>query len=362
MRERLAELSPREWLAHKRNELGADRLFDAPADQLAQLIERIPAEDRDVARDVWMARYDKRIPEIHDELMEQYLDFVRPILPEEEKQVIDRTYFGVFPTGRFEGYAGLTPRGDRIVILNEGLPYTISFWSHWYLKTYEQGKVDFLANDPVMLQQALRHILSVWLGRPPLFPIPDVYPISRDSWALGQVLTMSAISFVLGHEINHIVQNDPDYGPDREINHRAEFAADLAGTTLSMRAAALYSAYKDTYFTNYMLFAPFFALGIISLFGNEDSLTHPSPSRRRDHILTNLPSIWRAVFKDAADAFLEELDENLFSLMAFNSQRLFETFNDYRSLFPIVGSPDEKADMAWARNGLVRARGCSAPL
>jgi len=192
------EMSPREWFVYVRHKHGYDVPFASPKSALEDFLARIPASDRDKAREVWTKRYTMTIPEIQDELMQQYLEPLMPVLKTEERDIAETTFFGILPTHDFNGYAGFTPRGDRVIILHEGLVHTLSFWSSWYLRVMEESGKDFLIDNPEELSVALSYILSVWYGsmRPPR--LPDVYPKDKDSLGPQRMLDFRSHCICLG--------------------------------------------------------------------------------------------------------------------------------------------------------------------
>lgn len=347
------KMSPKEWLQHIRELKGLNKNFCIPKDSLKEFINRIPEKFRKNAEKIWFARYNVNISDIHDELMETYLQQIKPILTKDELEIIKNTYFGIFPTCDFNGFAGYTPKGDRIVLLHEGLGYTINFWSHWYLRLLDENGIDYLLKNPTSLEYVLSYILSIWYGKQNYkTPLPDIYPKTEDSWSLSERLTLSSIAFVLGHEIGHIYYGHNKYSNNKNHNHKMEFEADLVSLRISIRFSLIKSTliYSDTYYTKYMLFGPLFALGIMSLFGDSDSLTHPSPSSRRDNIINNIMNEIRTLVGDEKfDVFLEEMDIDLHDILKRNSDRLFEKFKDYREIINLMDEFKTPVDNTWLK-------------
>ncbi len=347
------EMMPNEWLAHLRRKHGLIGNFSTSTEELEDLLQRIPESHRDVARKIWQSRYQISKSEIHDELMEQYLDEVKPALNPKEFGVVNSTFFGLMPTAKFNGYAGFSPRGDRVVILHEGLGYTLSFWSHWHLRSLiDEGGLDYLGSNPISLINAFIHILQCWYGyKPDLTKRPDIYPKSVDAWELSQCMTLAAISFVLGHEIGHILKDHKGYTSNVAVNHAQEYEADRIGLSITVRHALLKSAclQKDNYFDKLMLFGPLFALGVMSLFGDHSSKTHPSPSQRRLKLLKSYEDEFKTIFDDK---HLSEINEDLFNILTRNSSNLFILFERYRNIMDKVEIGTRAVDNSWVHSEL----------
>jgi hypothetical protein len=146
---RIDEMDPKQWLEHVRESHGANRAFSADLDLLDDYLTRIPPQHKEAARTVWMSRFDTSISDIHDELIQMYFAQIIPVLNAKEKSIVDKLYFGIFPTHEFNAYAGATPRGDSVVILHEGLGHLLAYWSHWIsrLAIDEDGR-DYLRSSP----------------------------------------------------------------------------------------------------------------------------------------------------------------------------------------------------------------------
>lgn len=348
------EMTPSEWLASVREKYGLRGNLSFPDSWLEDLLSRIPASDRDAAWKIWTERRSKKASQVQDEMMEQYLQQVLPILRPNEKKIAEATFFGVLPTYQFNAYAGFTPRGDRIVILHHALAYTLSYWSHWYLRMKDEGGKDYLRENSERLLEALVYILSIWLGQPPNVELPDIYPKTEDSWRLDECLVLSAISFVIGHELGHILSGHNRYDADRDKNHAMEFEADQIGLSIAIRHTLVKTAVikGDTYHTKFMLFGPLFALSVMSLFGDRSSHTHPSPSDRRSKLLMVYQGELQKILGNRLTDFLEDIDHDVFDVLGNNSNRLFELLAIYRELISELKSGIQPADAPWLRKEL----------
>lgn len=257
-----SQMTPAEWLDSVRQKYGLVGNLDVPDSWLEDLLGRIPEADREAARKVWLGRRSQSASQVQDELVQTYLQEVLPVLRPNERTVVETTFFGILPTYQFNAFAGFTPGGDRIVILHLALVHTLSYWSHWYLRTKDEGGRDYLRETPEQLLQALPYIVSIWLGQQPHGRLPDIYPKTADSWQLDRCLVFSAISFILGHEVGRILGGHSGYGPDCVQNHAMEFEADRGGLSIAIRHSLVKSAAieGDTYHTKFMLFGHYLLL------------------------------------------------------------------------------------------------------
>ena len=354
----LAQMSPKEWFAWTRKKHGGDRAFAMPKSALDAFIARIPNDDREKAREVWTSRYQMTYGEIHDDLMLQYLEQMRPVLKENERAASEKIFFGILETFEFNGYAGYTPRGDRVIVLHQGLGNTLSGWSHWFARSVvEEGGLDYLRRSPEKLVYALEFTLRAWYGRiKPDMRMPDLYPSTNDGWHLSECLTFSAMTFVIGHELGHILHNHDAYTADTEQNHAMEYEADKTGLSICLRHSLLKGSYMpDNYYTKFMLFAPFFALAVMSLLGDSDTDTHPSPTSRRDHLLSMYETEARSLLGPKYDAVVQEIDEDLFHVIRKNSLSTFGVFAEYRGIMESIDIGPRVVDKSWLRAALVRA-------
>jgi hypothetical protein len=119
-------------------------------------------------------------------------------------------------------------------------------------------------------------MLSIWHGTEWGLRRPDIYPTSQDGWRFSECLALSAIAFVMGHEIGHVLRKHSSYTGSARDNHRMEFEADRTGLSIAVRYALLKAATmeeSDSYYLKFMLYGPLLAVGVISLFGDADSET-----------------------------------------------------------------------------------------
>ncbi len=350
MKNDLCNLTPSQWVAHMRAQHGLteDLPYQVPAEFLDDFLSHLPDTDREEAREVWGSRQGRPAHEIYDELMQTYTEQIGPILKPEEHRVFSDTYFAVLPTRKFNGYAGFTPRGDRVIVLHEALGFTLNYWSYWYLRLHEEGN-GYLTNDPERLVAICKYIMRVWNGLPPGTCRPDIHPRTTDSWRLAETMTLSAISFVLGHELGHVLRGHTPYTDDRDANHAMEFEADQIGLSVTIRHSMIKSSSlkQDNYFTKFGLFAPLFAMAVMSLFGDTSSVTHPSATQRKDKLLASYWNVFRTVFTGTAQVFWDDIDESLQNVLEFNASRLFEIAEALRDIIRDIGDEMPAHDLSW---------------
>jgi hypothetical protein len=350
-----SDMNPAEWLASMRKRYGLVGNVSFPDEWLDDIARRIPRPNREAARHIWERRRSMSAADLHDELMRAYLSQIVPVLRADEKMIADATFFGILPTFQFNAYAGFTPRGDRVVILHQALTHMLCFWSHWYLRMKDEGgSPNYLYDSAEKLLDALSYVVGNWMGIRVSDRMPDIYPKTSDSWRLDDCLVMSAITFVIGHEIGHIKCGHTGYVDDRRHNHGMEFEADRCGLSVVIRHTLVKGAVikGDTYHTKFMLFGPLFALAVMSLLGDQTSDTHPSASERRAMLLVGYEEELKRVLGDRFDEFLDDVDRDVFGILERNSRYLFALFSDYRELIQDVKSVMRMADMPWLRNEL----------
>ncbi|MBE0681585.1 MAG: M48 family metalloprotease [Anaerolineales bacterium] len=343
-------MTPSEWIAHIRAEHGLTDTtpYHVPNDWLNSLISHLPAKDRRKARKVWNSRQGRPAYQIYDELMKTYTEQIEPILQSNERQVFLETNFAVFPTHQFNGYAGFTPRGDRVIILHQALGVTLNFWSFWYLRVFEEGN-NYLTDNPVRLAETCKYIMRVWNGLQTITPLPDIYPRTNDSWELSETMTLSAISFVLGHELGHVLHNHTSYTNNRDANHAMEFEADQIGLSIAIRHSMIksMSLKQDNYFAKFGLFAPLFALSVMSIFGDTPTNTHPSPTQRKEKLLLAYRDIFSDIFDEKDQEIWDWVDENLQRVLEYNSSNLFELMSVMRDITQKIPISPPARDISW---------------
>lgn len=343
-------LTPREWIRYLRAEHGltTHSVYHIPDDALDDLVSHIPEQDRKKAREVWVNRRGRPAYEIFNELMADYLDQIKHILKPEEREIFDNTYFALLPIMDFNGYAGFTPKGDRVIVLHEAIGYTLNYWSHWYLRLMEEGETYFSGN-PRRFIGITEYIADVWYGNRPTGKMPDIYPSTMDSWELQDMLTLSAISFVIGHEIGHILHKHSGYSAKQEVNHAMKYEADRAGLSIAIRHSMVKSIAlkRDNYSTKFGLFAPLFAIGVIGMFGNKSSLTHPSASQRAEKILSCYADVFKEIFREHSETIWDEIDPNMLDILSNNSAQLLDIAKLINSLNSLDRAKSSIFDFSW---------------
>jgi hypothetical protein len=351
------EMSPAEWLSALRQKYGLARV-SFPDAWLDAFSARIPLSHRAEMRRVWLARKGMSAEALHDELMKEYLDQILPVLRPDERQAAESTFFGILPTFQFNAYAGFTPRGDRVVILHEMLGATLAIWSHWYARMQDENKKDHLLGNSDELRNMLRYVHSLWSAQPFEGVLPDIHPKTEDSWHLDETLVMSAICFVIGHELGHVICGHQGYTADRRRNYAMEFEADRIGLSIVARHAVVKGALaKDTYHTKFALFGPLFALAVMAFFRNKSSETHPSATERRLRLVRSYRRVLRDFLDSEASSWRREIGSDVFKVLENNAHRLFWLMEEYRSMFDDVKlSVEAPAPPPWVRTELAAFR------
>lgn len=282
----------KQWFEQLQRARGAFRPFPASRDWVDAYLRALPPDFREAARPVWEARFGKTIAEVQNELMAIYLGTTARYLTGDEAHAIRHVLFALYPTYAFEAHVGDTPVGGTAVILHEAIGNVIAFWCHLFTRlSFDGGFAASLFHESGRMETIIRFLQMSWQGsganNPDVF---GVYPTDADSWALSEHLCLSAIAFVIAHEIGHIVHGDAGYTANRAANHRMEFAADRFGLRLCIRRAMALSAEEqgDNYVAQHLLLGPFVALAVIALYGEAASDTHPSIGDRIDSLVAAL--------------------------------------------------------------------------
>lgn len=98
-----------------------------------------------------------------------------------------------------------------------------------------------------------------------------------------------------------------------------------------------------------MLFGPFFATAVMSLFGDTSSNTHPSPSSRSEQLIQTYQEAVRLLLKDKFDSVINEIDERLFEILSANNQGLFSVLAKYREIIDTIDIGPREIDNSWLR-------------
>ncbi len=326
-----SELSPAEWLQNVRKDLGYNKRFSMPWKQIKEYINRLPKEEQKRATDVWRKRYSQTYGNIHDNQMNSYCKVLMSVLEEDQRKFMNSVFFGVYPTGEFTGYSDKMEKGHRVIILHEGLCYTIHFLSSLYFRIYEDGLESFIEGRNPELLKAVLWIKSIWDGQEPAVSLPDIFPKNKDSWELSSSLTAAALIFVLSHELGHAFLNHPEYGPRMQDNHKIEYEADRFALRTILRYSIMISFAKDdTYHTQASLFAPYFLCSVFSMFGVDASKSHPSPRAR-------MLRISRIIEEELIDLigeprfrlFKKDMGSDIFDLLKTNGMGLMEVMSAF---------------------------------
>ena len=169
------------------------------------------------------------------------------------------------------------------------------------------------------------------------------------SWMLAEMMTFSAISFVIGHELGHILHDHTTYTDDRDANHTMEFKADQLGLSIAIRHSLFksYALKQDNYFTKFGLFGPLFALAVMSLFGDSSSETHPSLKQRRDKLLASYWSVFSSIFADKSQQVWSGIDESLQDILEYNTENLFQIIEMLYGVIRDVNHEVRAHDVSW---------------
>lgn len=338
----MIKLSPQEWLNQERIVRGFSGASQIDQKWVDQIVSKVPIKDQKTTKDIWLSRIGKTVGEIHDEQMEQYKARFKLTLSGDERRVVDDCYFGILPTKDFNAYAGRTPWGDRVVILHEALTHIVAIWCHWYSRSSEEG--GNILNTDEKKHAMLEYFVQVWNEVPVEQKLPDIYPSSKEQWSYSETLAIACMNFIMGHEIGHVIHNHEGYSNNKKANHLMEYQADEKGMEICIKMfLSLVSAGMDDDADAYLL-APLMSVGIISLFRDRSSNTHPSATERKEKIQKNMSLMLK--FGEN-----KELDKHL--LMLFTEvEQMFLILSGYASEVEVLMSEYSKPDNSWLQSML----------
>jgi len=312
MNKSVYEMSPSEWLQYQRKQQGYnEKLIPIKAVQkeLQDRFGKLPADlQRVLSQYSTFTRAD-----VDDEQIAVQLRTLRRIIKQEEWIRIKDVFIGVFPTYEVDGFAGRTPRGDKIVMLHAGLFVSLSLLADLFVcerDSYNEGE-NFLESNLEAVLQHLACVSKLWVENQTLqamYSVP-MAPTTAESMKHSGAIGIAAATFFLGHELGHIIDAHRNYDwRMQELNHKMEYDADHWGLRFCIRyilfnLPALYS--KEIIYSRLSLLGPFLALGLIAAISNERSLTHPSASDRFERI----KNIIKDVIRDEFNAFSADGDK-----------------------------------------------------
>lgn len=287
----LSKMTPEEWVEYLRTKHGCD-------DEPEIGFEIVGTTDEETE---WLQQERYRLERLAKRTTEQAItsarvDSIRKVMRQEELARIEDVFFGMFPTYSVNAFAGFSPRGDRVVMLHSALPATISAWAKFFLAKMEANSEsdpgEHLPTDDDLLWLCYS-VGSAWVPEfKPLIPFSGhftpktISPISDDSRNLARVLSESALLFVIGHEVGHILEGHVGYHPtDKTFNHNMEFEADSWGLRLCLRHALRAGVTSDdTFVTKFAMLGPHLSMGTIATIRNVQTGHHPSVDRRFERI------------------------------------------------------------------------------
>jgi hypothetical protein len=321
-------LSPKEWIEYQRHLRGYEEL-PLPKDLVTKATKTLPGEHSGLIEQFSQLTRGQ----LDDRLIQVYLDSVKGVLTAREREAISGVYFGIFPTFEINGFADRTPRGDPIVMIHLGMPLCAHLWANFFLYTLEQGSWDFLDRRPNDVVGLFCLIGSLWekdLWKKKMKIISDahsIFPRDEESWLLSSVLTHSAMVFVLGHEVGHIIEGHKGYNPnDPAYNHHMEYSADTWALRICLRYVILSGiAYPDTYYSKFMLLGPYLVLSMTATIMDVQGKTHPSPSERLMKIRNAYePTIVSILGNEGFQRYKQEMDADFLDRITSIGERLFE--------------------------------------
>ena len=206
-------------------------------------------------------------------------------LTSEERKFIGGVFVGIMPTNKLNAQKRETPKGDTVLILHAGLLQTLQFIS-MYLPVQIKGDLSTstFPDTDLLLLTYLCAIGQLW--------IPDLINLHCEaealallpetSWKRVDMLMKTALGFILGHEIFHLMDGQL-YSGITSRDHALELKADRYGLDHAARMfwkTLAADPRLSRELASYALLGPYVALAAEALAANPNSKTHPpSPLR-----------------------------------------------------------------------------------
>jgi hypothetical protein len=296
-----AEMSPKEWLHYQREKRGHNKMGLPPEDvvKIGEDFKKRGFAPLEV--DKIVAQFSKySLADVADIAIEQMVTPIYRILTLQETQRVKDVFIGAFPTYSMDAYTTKTPRGDKVIMLHEGLILSFSYWTKLFICEMEHEfsteSSDFFEANRDAIVGHLAYLSRLWINDDMLnaMDLRLMEPRGLIGEELG--LTRAVGVFILGHELGHVIEGHYTYSQeDVKINHLMEQKADLWGLRICLRDIIYNAPFfdKNVSTSKFMFLGPFLGLGLIGALSKEESFTHPSAIAR----LKNIKDCFKAEIK-----------------------------------------------------------------
>jgi len=276
--------------------------------------------------------------ELDDESMTRFLSYI--LLSDREHELIKDFYFGIYPTYDYRARMVKEANGRSYITIHNGLIGTIMLFSALEVFQTEPDKFELFSKYPTMPVYLSRigkfwkkHLNEVSFEE---FKFPE---LNEHSWELSQQLTNSAMIFILGHEIGHVLVGTQPYPNDKEKNYDMEYAADEWAIRICVRHIIFNGSKIPKKFTPIMLLGPYFAMCTMAAIRDEAGETHPSTTMRLKRISDYYQQCFREhLGRDMMKLYLKELGCNPFP----RTKKIAETMlKRYRAYGEMINDIDQ---------------------
>lgn len=339
----LTDLTPREWIEYQR--------------ELAGYIESPPAMNATSAKiNDWLYGPDSKVPnrfahltpgQADDNVMAIYMEMIE--LSQVERIKLGQPHFSLFPTFEFRARVDTTPRGDKIVLLHSGLVQTVMFWSMLASFQFCQNdKYNEFMRDYWRVAEFFTKVGQVWkLELTRVGPEGGdalMLPLTEEAWRFSRILTYSCMTFILGHEIGHIIERHSGYTDDRATNHAMEYAADRWGMRICSRHIITDAKDLQHDATRIRMIGPYLALSVIMAHGNRDTLKHPSVTARAMRLSKEFKNIFKSELDTARwNSFKNTFGAGIFTKTRPIGEEMVAQHEAYRGIIEMIAKGARRA-------------------
>jgi hypothetical protein len=270
--------------------------------------------------------------ELDDESMRRFLSYI--LLSDEEHKILNDFYFGIYSTYDYRARMVNKENGHSYIAIHNGLIGTIMLFSALEVFQAEPDKYELFNKDSTMLAY-LSNIGSFWTECLNEFSFEEFeFPdLDEHSWELSQQLTNSAMTFILGHEIGHVLAGTHPYTDDKEKNYDMEYAADEWGVRMCVRHILYNGSRIPKKFMPIMLLGPYFAICTIAAIRDKPGKTHPSATMRLQRVSDYYQKCFREhLGRDMMKLYVRELGYNPFPKIKKMAETMLKRYRAYGNI------------------------------
>lgn len=253
----------------------------------------------------------------------------------EKSNTAKNIFIGVFPNKDIRGRVAKSPRGDKVIFLHANLPDIARFICCFPPFDTNTGKMKILADDDPVLLNFLCVVGRCW--EPDLRTVicdPLILlRMSDEVWRRVECMWLSCLSFIVGHELGHAINNHA-YTEVYSENCQIEYEADRYGFDTWLATINLHCMRIPEKLLLSILIGPYISLMIIAMVPQrEDDDKHPPVSDRLAQLNSQIRSKFKfSISRDAWNRLQKvmghQVDQNLIIL----GQKIFEQGTRYKGI------------------------------